>query len=142
MATLKKKECPLAPALTAALGGALQIQDCGHLPAVANAPWIAGHACVLEAQRAGRAYRISMDMPSYDSMESAGIVSRGAGGKTSYVQRTSLPLGSWKMRADLRVTTCTRVEANDQCTPSVGNLCLRCVDASGFEKTCEKLETF
>lgn len=140
---LNKNECPLLPAMERELEGVSDIHDCGHLPiGSVNSMWSAAHACVLEAQRAGRAFRSSAALPSYDSVESAGFVSRGRGHKPVFIRRSSHVVASWKLQATLWTCDCERIVAREDCVPSVNDLCLDCEGLSRRDDVCQKLETF
>jgi hypothetical protein len=140
---LHKNECPLVPAIEHELGASLDVQDCGHLPVGSvNSMFVAAQACVLEAQRAGRAFRLTAVLPSYDSIDSAGFVGRGREHRPVFIRRSSNPVASWKMRATRWVYDCTRLVAREGCVASSDDLCLDCEGWFLRHDVCQMMETF
>lgn len=137
---LPKDACSLEAALQRELGS-VEAVNCGTLPRFALASMrMAAQQCVLAAQAAGRAYRVSYQPPSYDSRESAGIVSKGVGTSAVSLQKSSTPGGPYWQWARLGMHHCSEVVAMQSCDLAQGDLCLNCMAVGLGHALCEEKE--
>ena len=134
--------CQLAPVLERALGWSDYVVDCGALVrAEPSSAWQRARACVLTAQAAGIAYKLSYEQPSYDSLESAGIAGRGRAQPALFVRRSSLSIAPWRMQTSLHSASCADIRARSDCSVSAGEPCLECVGAQSARTLCNEVSS-
>lgn len=136
---LEPETCPLSAAIDRELSWSPYVVDCGSLRRGEPASeWQRARDCLLTAQQAGIAYKLSYPLASYDSLDSAAIATRGGAQPAFMWQRSSTPSAPWRMRTSLHVTTCSDIDASPDCTVGDGQLCLVCVGERAARTLCEE----
>lgn len=134
--------CQLAHAIERVLGWSGYVVDCGALMRAApSSEWQRAQACVLAAQAAGIAYKLSYELPSYDSLDSAGIAARGGPHRALLLRRSSVPSAPWRMRSSLHSATCGDLRPPTGCSVSPGELCLECVNQRPAGSLCDEISS-